>query len=276
MSRRLLVLTGYFLRSLSFSLTGLIFVIVTLLYWAIFFPPGQGTPDMENYVIIIGAFGGLMTFLATLTIAAKSYRAENSPLLVRLPSRIEYITAVFSSASAFALMLQVLVALLALIRGPETSLGQLIEIPPIWLALNILAAMMALHASDLVSSGWSRVVVYGVLALLLIGQGVVDRITSWLATLVSTLSSMFYTQQWTAPAELFGKFAGWLRGSGNGVLSRMLDLVFWPFRAIFDAVFAGYFTPTQALAPAVIVLYATILFLIAADLFATKDLEMPE
>ena len=114
MSRRLIVLTGYFLRNIFFSLAGSIYVILTLAYWAIFFPPGQRTPDVDNYILIIGAFGAAMTFLATLTIASRAYRAEHCPLIVRLPSRIEYITAVFSSALVFAFVLQFLVAVLAL------------------------------------------------------------------------------------------------------------------------------------------------------------------
>ena len=87
MSRRLMVLTGYFLRNIFFSLAGSIYVILALAYWAIFFPPGQGTPDVDNYILIIGAFGAAMTFLATLTIASRAYRAEYCPLIVRLPSR---------------------------------------------------------------------------------------------------------------------------------------------------------------------------------------------
>jgi hypothetical protein len=43
-----------------------------------------------------------------------------------------------------------------------------------------------------------------------------------------------------------------------------------------DAVFAGGFTPSQALAPAVLLLYGSILFLIAATLFAGKDLDFTE
>jgi len=133
MSRRLFILAGYYLRNIIFSLAGSIYVIIALAYWAIFFPPGQGTPDVDNYILIIGAFGAAMTFLATLTIASRAYRAENYPLLVRLPSRVEYITAIFSSAVLFAFALQALIAFLALIRGPEISFEQLMEIPPIWL-----------------------------------------------------------------------------------------------------------------------------------------------
>ena len=143
MSRRLIVLTGYFLRNIFFSLAGSIYVILTLAYWAIFFPPGQRTPDVDNYILIIGAFGATMTFLATLTIASRAYRAEQCPLIVRLPSRIEYITAVFSSALVFAFVLQFLVAVLALISGPEISIVQMLQIPPIWISLNLIAAMLA-------------------------------------------------------------------------------------------------------------------------------------
>lgn len=276
MSRRLIVLTGYFLRNIFFSLAGSIYVILALAYWAIFFPPGQQTPDIDNYILIIGAFGAAMTFLATLTIASRAYKAEQCPLIVRLPSRIEYITAVFSSALVFAFMLQFLVAVLALIRGPEVSIVQMLEIPPVWISINLLAAMLALHASDLVASGWSRVVIFGILAVLLIGQNLIDRLTTGLAGLTSNLSGILYSQQWVSVADGFGQISSWFYGSGSETLGSILGVVFWPIRSIIDAVFAGYFTPTQALAPAVLVLYAAILFLIASDLFATKDLEMTE
>lgn len=276
MIRRLLVLTGYFLRNIFFSLAGSIYIILALAYWAIFFPPGQGTPHIENYFLIIAAFGAVVTFLATLTVASRAYRAENYPLIVRLPSRAEYITAVFSSALIFAFLLQLLVAVLALIRGPQMSLGKMLEIPPLWISINLLAAMLALHASDMVASGWSRVVIYGVLAILLIGQNMVERLTAGLATLVSNLSSVFYAQQWVTVANTFGRLSAWFYGVGSETVGKILGVVFWPFSAITDAVLAGHFTPTQALAPAVLVLYATILFLIASDLFATKDLEMSE
>lgn len=276
MSQRLIVLTGYFLRNLFFSLAGSIYVILTLACWAIFFPPGQGTPDIDNYILIIGAFGAAMTFLATLTIASRAYRAENYPLIVRLPSRVEYITAVFTSALVFGFVLQFLMAVLALIRGPEASFSQMLAIPPIWISFNIAAAMLALHASDLVASGWSRVVIFGILAVLLISQNIIDRLTTGLADLSGTLSGIFYSQQWVTVASSFGQLSSWLHGSGREILGNILGVVFWPFRSIIDAVFAGHFTPTQALAPAVIVLYGAILFLVASDLFSTKDLEMTE
>ena len=276
MMRRIWELSRYYAKSLAFSLAGLVFIIFTFLFWAILFPPGQGTPDVENYFLIIAAFGAAMTFLATLTIASRANRAENLPLIARLPSRVEYITSVFTAALAFALLLQFMVAVLALIRGPQMSLGKMMEAPPIWIALDLLAAIMALHASDLVASGWSRVVIYGTLAILLIGQSFVQRLNEWMLAFMSNLSGFFYAQQLDSVATIMSRVSSWLSTAGESLLSGILNIVFWPFQAIGDATINGYFTPVQALAPAVLVLYASILFLIAADLFASKDLEMNE
>ena len=59
-------------------------------------------------------------------------------------------------------------------------------------------------------------------------------------------------------------------------MSQFYDWLIWSFTAISDAVINGFFTAPQALAPAVILLYAAILFLLSADLFADKDLEFVE
>jgi len=53
-------------------------------------------------------------------------------------------------------------------------------------------------------------------------------------------------------------------------------LVSWPVEAIVEAVIQGYFTTGQAFAPAVMLVYATALFLLASDLFARKDLFLTE
>ncbi|MFN2134882.1 MAG: hypothetical protein ACK2UK_02955 [Candidatus Promineifilaceae bacterium] len=276
MIQRIWELSRYFAQNLAFSLAGLVLVILSFLFWAIFFPPSQGTPDIENYVMIIAAFGVTLTFVATLTVTSRASRAENFPLIARLPSRIEYMTAVFSAAMIFALLLQLMVALLALIRGPDASIGRLLEAPPVWIALDLLAAIMALHASDLIASGWSRVMIYGTLAILLIAQSFAERLNTWFIAIISNVSSYFYGQQMNGVADSLGRITAWLSGSEQSLLDRFLGFVFWPFKAIESAVLGGAFSPTEALAPAVLVLYATILYLLAADLFASKDLELIE
>jgi hypothetical protein len=201
MRRRILVLAGYFGRNLFFSLAGSIYLILALAYWRIFFDPGQSTPHAEYYILVIGAFGAAITFLSALTVTARANQMANYPLVVRLPSRIEYLTAVFLSTLFFGTLLQLLIAALALLNGPAISLGRALEIPPIWLAFNILASVLALHASDFVAAGWSRVYIFGILAVFLFGQSTNDTASKWLAARISNLSLVlfeegFSSEQW--------------------------------------------------------------------------------
>ena len=275
MMQRVWSLTIYFTKSLFFSLTGLILLILTLVYWVLFFPPGQSTPDVENYVILIGAFGAAATFLAALSLSGRAGRLENYPLIVRLPSRIEYLAAVVLSALILGLGLQLLVAGLALIRGPAMA-GHWLMLPPLWLSIDILAAVLAIHASDLVTAGWSRVIVFGLLAVLLILKGMSASPDAWLVERLYDLSGAMIDLNFLALSEALDAIAGWISGPTLGALSQGAAVVFWPFQAMSDAVFAGGFTPSQALAPAVLLLYGSILFLIAATLFAGKDLDFTE
>jgi hypothetical protein len=275
MNRRISTLVVYLLRSLFGSLAGITYIILSLaFYWVLF---QQRTPEPGYFILVIGLFGGAMTFLATLAIAARANQALNFPFLVRLPSRVEYLTAVLSAALIFAFSLQLLVALLALLRnGPSLPLMRALEIPPIWLSVNILAAVMALHASDLVTAGWSRVYVYGTLAFFLFTQGNYEAISNWLSGRFNALSGYFMRQDWLAFSQSVQRMANWFSREGTDFLGRVTGLIFWPFQALGDAVTTGYFTSTQALAPAVLLLYATILFMLAADMFATKDLHLTE
>jgi hypothetical protein len=276
MTQRVGMLTLYFLRNFFFSLVGLLFLLAALVYWAVFFPPGQTTPDFENYVLLIGAFGAAATFLAAVTIASRANRLENYPFVTRLQSRVEYLVAVLLAALIAGGLLQLLIAGLALVRGPQLTTAGLLSLGPIWLGINILAAVLALHATDLVASGWSRVIIYGLLAILLILNSVGQSSESWFADRLVDLATVFANMNLVFFADLLDSLAGVFHGNGLGFASTAAGTVFWPFRSISDAVFNGALTPSQALAPAVLVLYGTILFLIAANLFASKDLEFSE
>lgn len=276
MTQRIWILTVYFAKSFFFSLTGLMLLILSLIYWVILFPPGQRTPDVENYVILIGALGAATTFLATLALSSRAGRLENYPMLVRLPSRIEYLAAVLLGGLLLGIALQLLVAGLALIRGPDLAQANWLAIPPIWLSINILAAVLALHASDLVTAGWSRVVIFGLLAVLLMLNGLASSPDSWLVERLYDLSDLFLGLNAMWPAEAVASLADWVAGGSVTVISTAAGIIFWPFQAMTDAVFAGGFSPSQALAPAVLLLYGSILFLIAATLFVGKDLEFVE
>lgn len=274
--QRIFTLTRYFLRSFFFSLSGLLYLILALVYWNLFFNPSQGTPEIENYILIIGVFGAAVSFLVTLSIASRANQAVNLPLVTRLSSRIEYLTAVLLSTTLAATLLQLLVAALAMFRGPGLVWGRLLEIPPLWIATNILAVVLALHATDFVSAGWSRVTLFGILGLLLIGKSADSTISSWLGTRLNGWSIAASSQGWQVLAEWMRNAVVWLNGRETGILSQIYSWIIWPFTAISDGVINGFFTAPQALAPAVLLLYAAILFLLSADLFAGKDLEFVE
>lgn len=275
MIQRIAVLSGYLLTRLLWSLAGALYLILALVYYWLAFQ--QRTPEAGYFILIIALFGGAITFLVTLSVAARANEAGNATLLVRLPSRIEYLAATLVASLLFSFLLQGLVALLALITSsPALSVGTAIEIPPIWLAINILAAVMALHASDLVTNGWSRVYVYGTLALILFLQSNHATLSGWLAGRFLALSAFFAGRGWTTLSAPLRNMADWLGQEGNALLGQVTGFIFWPFQAIMDAAVAGHFARSQALAPAVLLLYATILFMIAADLFANKDLQLTE
>jgi hypothetical protein len=278
MNQRITALTAYFLHSHTLSLTGAIYIIGGIAFWAIMFPPGQTTPEASYYVLVLAAFGAAVTFLTTLSISSRANQATNAAWIVRLPSRIEYLTAVFLAATIYALFLQFLIAMLALFRGPDLSFGAFLEIPPIWISLNVLTAVLALHATDFVASGWSRVYLFGLIAIFLFGQSLssASSNSSWLIIRLNTLNRTFMGEGWNTLAISLNDLSNWLQNDGASTIGKIFSLPFWPFHAIADAVVAGSFDVVQALAPAVLMLYATLLIMLAADLFANKDLDLTE
>ncbi len=274
MSQRIRVLVSYFLRRLGGSVSGALYVLFTMGYWLILFNPQQQTPDLDYFILVTGLFGPIIAFLITLSLSNWADQAINYPFLVRLPSRVEYLTAVLLTALVATLILQLLLALLAIIfHGPDLTLTSTLQIPPLWIAPVILSITLAMHASDLVSSGWSRVYIFGLLAIFLFGQNISN---DGLSQALTGFSRYAANQGWTA---LLNPLSSWANSAANGgpsIIARITGALFWPFNAIAEAVLNGAFTGTQAIAPAILLLYATILFILAADLFVNKDLILTE
>lgn len=278
MSRRVAALAAYLLRTLVQTITGAILFFLVFAFWLVAFNPRIRTPEPEYFISLVGLLGGVLSVLATLALAAIANRTESMTLVVRLRSRVEYLTGVLLAALAFTLALQLLVAVVVLLQpgGPDIPAGRLLEIPPLWFSLNIVAAAVALHASDFAAKGWSRVAVFGVLVVLLFGQEIEDRTTVWVSQLLRRIASFMFNQGWNGWAQPFNRGAGWMSTNGAAFFDQTFGFVFWPFRAIAEAVRTGSFDVAQALAPAILLLYATILFMLAADLFATKDLQLSD
>jgi hypothetical protein len=246
-------------------------------YLFIFFDPRQQTPDLDYFILIFGLFGLAWSFIVTLSVSARANQAVNYPLIVKLPSRIEYLSSVVLASLVYVVVLQIATALLAwLANGPDIALRQLLEIPTLWIAGDVLFVVIALHASDLVARGWSRVYVFGVLGLLLYLQSGVGLLGDWLFGIFNRVGGTFSESGLDAIATLFYDAATWISSNGLGLLEKIFDIIFWPFSAITAAIVGGQFSLAQALAPAVLMIYASLLFLLAAALFAHKDLFLSE
>ncbi len=276
MIRRIRTLTFYLVRRLLFSLAGLLFLLGTLAVWRLFFDPGQRTPHADYYILVIMIFGAGLSFLVTLATAGLANRALNLPLLARLPSRVEYLAAVFLASLLVAVLLQLLLAALALWDRPELAGGRFLEIPPIWFSVDILASALALHASELTVRGWSRVYVFGGIALLLFLRNVDMNSSSIVSNWTRGLSARFFSRNMDALGEMFNSLTNWLAGGGLSIVGDATSLVMWPFRALTEATVRGAFTPVQALAPLLLLIYATLFFILAARFFAGKDIFMTE
>jgi len=277
MSGRIFALSTYLFRSLLVSLAGLLYILLALAFYLVLFDPRQLTPDVDYYILVIGIFGICFSFLVSLSVAARANKAIHFPLIVRLPSRIEYLTPVFLASLGYATLIQIAIALLALIaNGPALSLEQLATIPPIWITGNILFILLSLHASDLVAKGWSRVYIFGIIGILLYLQSGLDLIRGWLANLFSRVGNQLLISGMDSIATIAFDISDWLTETGSTILGGVLGLIFWPFQATADAIINGYFDPMQALAPAILLIYACFLFILAANLFAKKDLHLTE
>lgn len=276
MAQRILTLVAYLLRQFVFSLAGIIYTLLSLAFWRLFFDPGQQTPEPAYYVLVIGLFGAAASFLITFSVAARANQALNYPILARLPSRVEHLVAVLLTSLSATLSLQVIVALLATFNGPSLGAGRVLELPPVWFAIDLLAAVLALHATDLVTSGWSRVYVFGSLAVLLFGRQLNMPFLDWLSNRLYSVGGWLLTEGFGGPANALTALGDWLVSDGAMLTGNLFQAVFWPFRAMTAAVVSGSFSPTQALAPAIVILYATVLFAFAADFFATKDIYFVE
>jgi hypothetical protein len=274
---RILALSHYLFRSLLFSLAGLLYILLALAFYIIFFDPRQQTPDLDYFILIFGLFGLAWSFIVTLSVSARANQAVNYPLIVKLPSRIEYLSSVVLASLVYVVVLQIATALLAwLANGPDIALRQLLEIPTLWIAGDVLFVVIALHASDLVARGWSRVYVFGVLGLLLYLQSGVGLLGDWLFGIFNRVGGTFSESGLDAIATLFYDAATWISSNGLGLLEKIFDIIFWPFSAITAAIVGGQLSLAQALAPAVLMIYASLLFLLAAALFAHKDLFLSE
>ncbi|MEM8858808.1 MAG: hypothetical protein AAGD96_10835 [Chloroflexota bacterium] len=254
----------------------ILFFVGFVYYWLTFY---QRAPEPEYFTLVIGAFGLIISFFSTLSISSLSNEAKSYPFFMRLQSRTEFLASVLLAALIFSLILQLLMTAVVLLRnGPELTLGRAIEIPPIWLSLNIFASVIALQASDFVSYGWSRVWIFGLIAVSIILGDNNGATLNWVADFLRETGegAIGTSEAIIQMSEFMIRTADFLTGTTMSTVSNIFSSLFWPFQAILDAVQTGYFTRAQALAPALIMVFAAVLFLLAADFFNSRDMILSE
>ena len=279
MSQRIIALTIHLLKQHLRSIAGSLYILSAFAFWLLFFNPLSGsTTEGDYFILSLALYGFLLSILVTLNIASNANRLEMASFFPRLPSRVEFLASVLISTLTFVLTIQFALCLIILLQpvGPDPGLRTMFDVPPLWIAINIFAVVLALHATDFVMSGWSRVWVFGIMTLLLFSQSIDARGTRWFVNRVNQIAGWAGRQQYTGIAQNMRNLANWISTNSLDFLSQTIGFVFWPFRAIAEGVRAGGFDSAQALAPAILLLYATILFMLAADLFASKDLQLSE
>jgi len=250
---------------------------MALAFYLVLFEPRQRTPDVDYYFLVIGLFGLTLSFLVTLSVSSKANKAEHFPFLVRLPSRVEYLTAVMTASLVFSFIIELVVGLLALlINGPDLGVLQILVILPVWFAIDLLFVVLALHATDLVAAGWSRVYLFGILGVLLYLESADSLIRVWLAGLFRDLGNSMMGQGADGISAVAYDVSSWLATTGADFFDSLLGFIFWPFSAITDAAINESFSLTQSLAPSVILLYTSAFFILAASIFSKKDIFMTE
>jgi len=125
--------------------------------------------------------------------------------------------------------------------------------------LLVLGGAIGLHMSELVRRGWSRTIVYALLAFVLfslnqrqsgVPVGLSDRF-SWIPSLAPN------PERWA-----------WV--------NQLVDVAIWPISAALRVARSSPYTVLEGLAPAMLLLTALLIFLAAIVLFGRKDLILPE
>jgi hypothetical protein len=226
----------FLIRDLFHSLAGVVPLAAALAFGIIAFEYGM---DQAQFTTVAGIGIGTICLLTTLLLASRVNRASSYPLLARLHRRAELLMALVLSGLAITIALATLISVANLLTGRLTlDFPSALWIVPTWLSLWLLAATLALPLSALTSRGGSHLVGYVMLTALLLAN---DRKT------------MLATRGWD-----------WL--------ARAVTLILWPVSTLLSRASDGIHDQSYWLALALTLAYASLLSLLATQLFADKDL----
>ncbi len=236
MIRRILALASVLTRDLFLSLAGIVPLAAALAFGLIAFEYGM---DQAQFMTVAGVGTGLICLITTLLLASRASHAWLNPLLTRLYSRSELLLAIVVSSLAINTILALLITVVNLVAGRLTlDFPSALWVVPTWLAVWLFAAALALPLSSLTSRGGSHLAGWIIVVALLLANDQKERLVQ----------------------------------ENLEMGARALNIVFWPLSTLLARASAGVHDQAYFLALALVLVYAGLLFSLAAGLLAGKDL----
>ena len=233
---RIWTLTLFLVRDLFLSLAGIAPLAAALAFGLIAFEYGM---DQPQFITVAGIGIACICLWTTLLLAGRANRATSYPLVARLGQRAELLAALVLGGLGITALLAILITAANLLAGRLTlEFPSVLWILPTWLALWLLAATLALPLSALVGRDGSHLAGWVLFTALLIANDQKSRLQA-------------YRLEW---------------------LTRAVTAILWPVNTLLTQASAGIHDRSFFLALGLTLTYAALLFGLAAQLFAGKDL----
>ena len=233
---RVWILSQYLLYDLSRAAAGIVPLALAVAFGIIAFEYGM---DQAQFITVAGVGIGAICFVSGLMLAGRANRASSYPIIARLRNRMELLTAVVLSSLILTAVLALLITVANLLAGRLTlDFPSALWIAPTWLVLWLLAGALALPLSALTTRGGTHLLGYGLLAALLVTN---DQ-------------------------------KAWLAARGWDWAVQVVTAVLWPVTTLLGQASAAQHGQSYWLGLALTCLYALLLFGLAVQLFADKDL----
>ncbi len=234
--KRVSAMTLYLVQELFRAVSGLAPLSYALVFGLVAFEYGM---DQAQFITVGGLGMGALCLLTTLLLTGRANRAASYPLVARLRDRSELLTAAVVGGLGVTAVLGLLITAINLRTGRLTlHFPSLLWILPTWGVLWLFLSVLALTLSSLANRGGSQVLGY----ILVVGILVAND------------------QQ------------AWLTDKGLGWLVKAVRIVLWPPSMLLSNATAGIHGRTYILAMAATLVYALLLFALAAQLLQAKDL----
>lgn len=234
--RRIWALTWFLVRDLFLSLAGILPLAVALAFGIIAFEYGM---DQAQFITVAGVGTGAICLLTTLLLASRANRASSYLLVARLHRRAELLVALMLGGWGVTAVLTMLLTAANLLAGRLTlNFPSALWIAPTWLVFWLMAAALALPLSALVGRAGSHLIAWLLVAAVLLANDRKEKLQSlgldWVVRAVTTL--------------------------------------LWPVSTLLSRASSGVHDHIFFLAWALTLVYALLLFGLAAQIFEEKDL----